>query len=180
MKLRAWPLAALVLALTAAQARAEAYLIPNLGVAFGDDVEDSKLSYGGSLAFAGEDGVFGFGLDFAYTPDFFGSGPGKNNVTTLMANLMLLSPGRARIYGSGGLGLLKTRVESVGGFLDADSNELGLNVGGGLLLVPGTLGVQGDVRYFRRLTDPEPDDEFDVALGNLSYWRAVGGLVIKF
>ena len=36
------------------------------------------------------------------------------------------------------------------------------------------------MRYFRNLTDPEPDNEFDVDLGSFSFWRATGGLVIRF
>jgi hypothetical protein len=89
-------------------------------------------------------------------------------------------PGRTRIYASGGLGLMKTRVEDVSGFFEVDSNELGMNVGGGFIFVPDRIGVQADVRYFRNLTDPEPDDEFDVDLGDLNFWRASVGIALRF
>ena len=176
-----WLLAAALLA-AAPALHAETYLTPFVGAAFSGDTDDSRLTYGGALAWAGESGVLGFEIEFAHTPDFFGTtGVGNNNVTTLMANLMLLSPGQVRIYGSGGVGLLRTRVEDVSGFFEIDSNNFGLNVGGGVLLFPGeSIGLRGDVRYFRNLTDPEPDDEFDIELGGLNYWRASGGVVLRF
>lgn len=164
----------------AAPLQAQVYLTPNVGVVFGGDTgDDSKISYGGTLTFAGD--LIGFAVDFAYTPDFFGSDRlTDNNVTSLMGNLVLLSPGRTRIYGSAGLGLMKTRVADVDQFFDIDSNELGFNVGGGILFVPDRIGFQADIRFFRSLTDPEPDDEFDLDLGGFNYWRASGGLVIRF
>jgi opacity protein-like surface antigen len=175
-------LVAVALLVSAPAARAETYLTPFVGAAFSGDSDDSRLTYGGALGWAGEGGVLGFELEFAHTPDFFGTTAlGNNNVSTLMGNLMLLSPGRTRIYGSGGIGLLRTRVEDVSGFFEIDSNNFGLNVGGGVLLFPGeSVGLRGDVRYFRNLTDPEPDDEFDIDLGGLDYWRATGGVVLKF
>jgi hypothetical protein len=162
-------------------AHAEGYLTPNIGLVLGGDTDDSKASYGGTLTFAGE-GLVGFAVDFAYTPDFLGTtGLGNNNATTLMGNLVLMTrPARTRIYASGGLGLMKTRVEDVSGFFEVDSNELGINVGGGFVFVPDRLGVQGDVRYYRQLTDPEPDDEFDVDLGDLNFWRVSAGIVFRF
>ena len=54
-------------------------------------------------------------------------------------------------------------------------------MGGGILFMAGDhIGVQGDIRYFRQLTDPEPDNEFDVDLGSLDFWRATGGIAIRF
>ena len=121
-------------------------------------------------------------MDFAYTPDFLGTTAfGSNNATSLMGNLVLITrPARTRIYASGGLGLMKTRVEDVDGFFEVDSNELGINVGGGFMFVPDNIGVHADVRYFRNLTDPEPDDEFDVDLGDLNFWRASVGVAFRF
>jgi opacity protein-like surface antigen len=173
---------ALALHASAASANAGAYVTPFVGAAFGGRTSDSKVTYGGSLMFAGESGILGFAVDFGYTPHFFGSeGLGSNNVTTLMGDLVLLSPGRTRLYGSAGVGLLKTRVEDASGFFNVDSNELGFNAGGGILFMAGDhLGIQGDVRYFRQLTDPTPDDGFDIDLGNLDFWRATGGLAIRF
>jgi hypothetical protein len=166
----------------AAPASAQTYLTPFAGVAFKGSTDDSKLTFGGDLAFTGG-GPLGFSLDFGYTKDFFGSAPpvGDNNVTTLMGNLMLISSGRPRFYVSSGVGLLKTRVKDTAGFFDVGNTDFGFNAGGGIYVVgSGPFGVRGDIRYFRRLTDPEPDGEFDVAFGSLSYWRATAGITFKF
>lgn len=171
----------LLMSSLAAPASAQTYLTPHIGVAFGGSADDSKLTYGGDLAFTG--GLLGFSVDFGYTKDFFGeSSSGSNNVTTLMGNLMLLSPtNKVRFYASAGGGLLKTRVEGVEGFLDVSSNDWGMDAGAGLYVVGGgPIGFRGDIRYFRRLTDPEADGEFDVDFGSLHYWRATAGVTFKF
>jgi hypothetical protein len=181
---RFWIAAAFVLLITfvGAPANAQTYLTPHIGVAFEGPVDGSKLTYGGDLAFTGG-GPLGFSVDFGYTKDFFGEPApgGNNNLTTLMGNLMFITPGKARFYGSAGAGLLKTRVQDAEGFLDVSSNDWGMNAGAGVYIVGSSrLGFRGDVRYFRRLTDPEPDGEFDLDFGSLSFWRASGGLVIRF
>jgi opacity protein-like surface antigen len=180
MRLRSSLIALLVVA--APPLHADGYLTPYVGAGFGGRTDDHKLAYGGSLAFASERGVMGVGVDFGYTPDFIGTtGVGNNNVTSLMGNLMVLTPGRTRLYASGGLGLMKTRVEDAQGFFRVDSNDFGVNLGGGVMLFPGdAIGLRADVRYFRNLTDPEPDTEFDVDLGGLSFWQATGGITFRF
>jgi opacity protein-like surface antigen len=128
----------------------------------------------------------GFELEFAATPDFFGDGSGgvfsENNVLTGMGSLLLATPaGSLRIYIAGGAGLLKTRLEDPDQLLSVDSNDFGINVGGGLLIGLGDhVALRGDVRYFRDLQDDEPDGDFDLDLGNVDYWRVVGGLTLKF
>lgn len=162
-------------------------LTPNVGLAFGGITEESHLSYGADLSYFG-DGLLGSELSFTYAPDFFGGGEDPrlpdNNLATLMANLLLsgrVAEGRSRFYVSGGLGLVQTRIDETEQFLSVDSNEFGLNVGGGVLLMMGEhLGLRGDIRYFRALSDPEPDDEFDLDLADLDFWRATAGLSIDF
>ncbi len=170
-----------VLALgVAAPLQAQVYLGPNLGLPFGGDTRhDPKVSYGGNLTFTGD--VFGFSVDFAYLPDFFaGSDLRDNNVTTLMGNFVLISPGHTRLYASAGLGLLKSRVRNAADLFDVDTNQLGFNAGGGLLVVPAHIGLQADVRYYRSLTHPESQRGFDLDLGGLSFWRGYVGLVVRF
>jgi opacity protein-like surface antigen len=172
---------ALAFTLASGSLHAETLLSPSVGLAFGGKTDDSKLTYGGTLTLKGS--LVGFAVDFGYTPDFFGSGPlGNNNLVTLMGNLVVMSPGPVRVYGSAGLGLVKSRVEDAAGLFEVDSNELGFGVGGGLLIFPsdGNVGIHGDIRYFRSLTDPEPDDEFDVDLGDLDFWRGEVGITIRF
>jgi hypothetical protein len=171
----------LLFALATGSLRGETLLSPSVGLAFGGNTDDSKVTYGGTLTFKGS--LVGLAVDFGYTPDFFGSASlGNNNLVTLMGNLVFMSPGPVRLYGSAGIGLVKTRVEDAAGLFDVDSNELGFGVGGGLLIFPGdgSVGIHGDLRYFRSLTDPEPDDEFDVDLGGLDFWRGQVGITIRF
>jgi hypothetical protein len=163
-------------------ADAQTYVTPFVGGAFGGSTDDTKLTFGGNISFLGS-GVLGFGLDFGYTKDFFGDSFDNNNVTTLMGNLILSNPssGGTRLYASGGVGLLKTRVESASRFLDVNDNDWGMNVGAGFYLAGDKgIGLNGDIRYIRRLTDPEPDGEFDLDLGSLRYWRATAGVSFKF
>jgi hypothetical protein len=172
---------ALAFVLAAGTAGAETLLSPTVGLAFGGNTDDSKITYGGTLTLKGS--VFGFAVDFGYTPDFFGSAPGgNNNLVTLMGNLVVMSPGTIRLYGSAGLGLVKARLEDAAGLFELDSNELGFGAGGGILILPGGghVGFQGDIRYFRNLTDPEPDHEFDVDFGSLDFWRGQVGLTFRF
>jgi hypothetical protein len=163
-------------------AEAQTYLTPFVGGAFGGSTDDSKITYGGNISFVGG-GPVGFGVDFGYTKDFFGSrfDEGNNNVTTLMGNLIFITPGKPRFYASGGIGLLKTRVADASSFLDVDSKDWGMNAGVGVYLIgDGAIGFNGDIRYIRRLTDPESDGEFDLDFGSLKYWRATAGVTFKF
>jgi hypothetical protein len=173
----------LTLCALSAPARAETALTPFIGLAFGGRAEDSSLSYGGALSFRGDGVGLGFEVDFGYTPDFFGeNGFRDNNVTTLTGNLLFVAGGGvARFYLVGGGGLLKTRVSDVDGFFDVDSNDFGFDVGGGIEVgLGGALGLRGDLRYFRALTDPEPDDEFDIDLADLDFFRGTIGLSLRF
>jgi opacity protein-like surface antigen len=176
---------AVLFVLGAGSARAEAILTGFGGAAFGGVTDRTRGTYGAALGFLGG-GVLGFEFEFATVPDFFGPGDGDvftdNNVVTLMGSLMLAAPaGPVRIYGAVGAGLMKTRLADGDRLFDIDSNDFGMNVGGGLIIYfSDHVGLRADGRYFRDLQDPVPDNEFDIDLGNVDYWRAVGGLTFKF
>ena len=168
-----------------AVARAETLLTGFAGVAFAGATDSSRGTYGGSLGFLGHGG-FGFETEFATTPDFFGRSSGSsvftdNDVLTLMGSFLIATPGNVRFYGAVGGGLMKTRLADPSRLLSVDSNDFGINIGGGLL---GSLGehvaLRADIRYFRDLQDPDPDGAFDLDFGNVDYWRAVGGITLKF
>jgi opacity protein-like surface antigen len=159
------------------------------GEDFGDEFE-RKVNYGASLAWMG-DGKIGFEVDFGYSPNFFGVSTddddfdlaGDGNVTTLMANLIVGAPfGGVRPYASGGVGLIKQRVDDAGQFLgEIDNTNFGFNVGAGVTgFVTDNLGIRGDLRYFRSLRDNEPDDEFDVAVSDFRFWRGTVGVTFRF
>ena len=194
-----------VFAAAPAKASADWLFTPYFGVNWGGsagftdfagDFEDEferKMNFGASLSWMGA-GALGFEVDFGYSPNFFqnttGDGDfefGDSNVTTLMANLKVGAPfggqsgGGIRPYASGGLGLIKSRIDDADDLFEVNSTDWGLNVGGGVAgFFSDKLGVQGDVRYFRSLQDNEPDDEVDVALGSFSFWRGTVGLVFRF
>ena len=162
---------------------------------FGDfeDEFEKRVDFGASLAWMGA-GIAGFEVDFGYSPNFFEPTEGDldfdfgdSNLTTVMANVVLGAPigGQTgpglRIYGSGGVGLIRSNIDAFGDFLEVTSNDWGFNVGAGMTgFFTDTIGIRGDVRYFRSLQDNEPDDEFDVALGDLRFWRGSVGITFRF
>lgn len=176
---------ALVLLLGTGAARAETLLTGFGGAAFGGATDRTRGTYGASLGFLGH-GVFGFEAEFATTPEFFGNAEEDvftdNNVLTMMGSILLAAPaGPLRIYGAAGAGLLKTRLADPDRLFNIDSNDFGINVGGGILIFPSDhVGLRADVRYFRDLQDAEPDGGFDLDLGRVDYWRVVGGITFKF
>ncbi|MGH9889567.1 MAG: outer membrane beta-barrel protein, partial [bacterium] len=101
----------------------------------------------------------------------------------LMANVLLGTRfGRSgRLYATVGAGLLKSHVKDADEFFDVSSSDFGVNGGVGAMgFFGGNLGLRADVRYFRNLSDPQPDNNFDVDFGDFSYWRGTAGLVIRF
>ena len=181
-------------ALAAPDARADNYLTGFGGIVFGGDLasgpaDDFDLGnrhgvYGASIGAIGS--PLGFELEFAYSPDFFGSNRAvlpKNNLVTLMGNIVLSGHmgDRSRIYASAGGGLMKSSVDDAGDFFDVGGNDFGANAGVGLLAGVGdNLAIRGDVRYFRNLGDDQLDNDLDINFGSFDFWRATGGLSLRF
>jgi hypothetical protein len=174
---------AVLLVLGGGHAFAETLLTGFAGAAFGGSTARSRGSYGGAIGFLGH-GPVGFEIEFGVTPDFFGESTGviftSNNVVTGMGSLLLATPGAVRIYVAGGGGLMKTRLEDPDSLLSIDSSDFGINAGAGLFVNLGDhFALRGDVRYFRDLENHEPGG-LDLDLGHVDYWRAVGGLTLRF
>ena len=198
-------LALVVSAAAPAKASADWLFTPFIGMNWGasvtfadqfgdfDDEFEKRGTFGASLAWMGG-GMAGFELDFGYTPNFFesteGSGDfsyGDNNLTTVMANVTVGAPvggtsgAGIRPYASGGLGIIRSRIGDAEDLFDVSTNDWGFNVGAGVAgFFTDNVGFRGDVRYFRSLADNEPDDELDVALGNLQFWRGSVGITFRF
>jgi len=198
-------LAVATVVLTPGRAAADWYFTPFVGGVFGgnatfrdfdgdfDDALEKRVNFGAALGWMGN-GIIGFETDFSWTPNFFEvtDGPGDfdfgdSNVTSLMGNLVVGAPigGQTgpgiRPYASGGIGLLRARVDGGDFFDDLTRNDLGVNVGGGVHgFFTDNIGVRGDIRYFRSLNDDEPDNEFDLGLADFHFWRATVGLTIRF
>jgi len=188
-----------------AKASADWLFTPFIGMTFGgsatfneagfdfEDKFEKRGTFGASLAWMGA-GIAGFEIDFGYTPNFFESTEGDidfefgdNNITTLMANLVLGAPvgGQTgmgiRPYASGGLGIIRSRIGDAGDLFEVSSDDWGFNAGAGVAgFFSDNVGLRGDVRYFRSLQDNEPDDEFDIALGSFRFWRGSVGITFRF
>lgn len=182
-------LAALVFA-APAPARADWLFTPFVGANFGGDTIDTSAAYGASFGFMGA-GIFGLEAEFSYAPNFYQNEPTfDGNVTSLMGNVIIGAPiggggGSVRPYVSGGLGLLRSRVDDASGFFDnISNNSLGMNVGGGVMgFFTDHVGLRGDIRYFRSLQDAgdnEGVDLGDVRLGKFDFWRGSVGVAFRF
>ena len=158
-------------------------LTPFIGPSFGGNLDTTRTSYGATLGFTARG--FGFDVDFGMTPNFFGktSVVSDSNAVTLMANLKL-APSIHRTgvkpYLSGGVGLIRTRLDTNAVFDNITSNDWGLNLGFGVggYFTP-HVGLLGDVRYFRAFRDVDVRG-LSIDLSSFDFWRATMGLSFKF
>jgi opacity protein-like surface antigen len=188
----------------ATPASADWLLTPYLGITFGggatfgdvgtfDDNFERKVTYGVNATWMGA-GIIGFEVDLGTTPNFFentsGIGDfdwGDSNMTTLMGNLIVGAPigGQSgvglRPYGSVGIGLLRSQVKSTGLFNDLSTNDLGFNAGVGThIFFSDSVGLRGDIRYFRGLQSDNNADVFELGLDDLDFWRGTVGVTFRF
>lgn len=188
-------MAALVLALLPATARADWLFMPNIGAGFGGDASGREhLTYGASIGWMGA-GVVGWEADFAYTPEFFEGddddpdffNTGDSNVTTLMGNVIVgvpvggqTGPG-VRPYLAGGAGLMRTRVEDAAELFEIDNNNFGINFGGGVMgFATDNVGFRGDIRYFRAFGEDETNEGIDFDFSDFDFWRGTVGVVFRW
>ena len=185
--------AALLVVLAPGTARADWLFTPNIGTSFGGSASGNEhLTYGATIGWMGA-GIFGWEADFAYTPEFFEAGDGdidpidNSNAVTFMANAVLGIPvggqrgGGFRPYISGGAGLLQTNVQDSEQLFEVNNSDFGVNIGVGAMgFVSDHVGIRGDVRYFRSLSDPNEDNEFDVDFGNFDFWRGTAGITFRW
>lgn len=191
--MRKYLLSCAILAATVlpASAQTEGLLTPFIGVAFDSPVDDqNRLVYGGALGFAGP--IVGFEVDYGYSPNFFeaadefGSFGREGSVTTLMGNVLLSLPNRqVKPYFTAGLGLMRTNLTFVDFFDDVSRNDLGINIGGGIMVFLGeNVAIRGDLRQFRNLTNDDPGDDLpepgDFDLGDFKFWRGTAGVTFRF
>jgi opacity protein-like surface antigen len=172
-----------------AQARADWFFTPYVGANLGGDTEENSVNFGGSLGFMGA-GVFGFEVDFGYSPDFWANElvpTFDGNVTSLMGNLIVGIPiggqtgGGVRPYVSGGAGLLRSKLDDVDDLFDVDENSFGVNAGGGVMVFfSDNVGARGDLRYFRSLQGDDDEDDLDLSFGSFDFWRASVGITFRF
>jgi len=190
--LRHLSVAALLLAVTSAPARADGLIVPFIGYNFGGDsggdclsltnCKEKRTNYGVSLVSMGP--VFGLEEDLSYAKNFFGDTPGQgNSVFSAMTNFMIgVGSGPVRPYAVGGVGLIRSHVSSLTGSItglgDRDSNAFGYDLGFGLTGMFGShFGIRGDVRHFHTFQDL---NLFIVQGQKLDFWRGSVGLALGF
>lgn len=194
-------ISALSLLLLPASANAQSWFFsPYIGGNFGgnadfgdfpdaDDEVERRMDFGASIGWVPN--VVGFEFDFGYSPNFFEDTAGDrnfefgdNNVTTAMANVIIgAAPGSGfRPYASAGVGLIRASVSSATGlFNDLSTNDLGINIGGGIgAQFTDNVGLRGDLRYFRSVQDNEADNDLDLSLGSFDFWRGSVGLTFRW
>ena len=101
------------------QARADGWVTPWIGSAFGSSIENGRGTFGVSAGGMGA-GVVGGEVDFGYNPSFFGTQTdfGNNSVLNFMGNVIVGVPiggthGKGlRPYVVGGVGLIRTQVDA--------------------------------------------------------------------
>lgn len=171
------------------EADAQGFISPFLGYNFSGDsgcpqitnCEDKHANYGVGLGALGS--IVGFEAEFAHTNDFFGDTPNAStNVLTFMANLMLAPKiGPIQPYGIGGVGLIRTSVESAGA--DQDENQFGYDLGGGLIaFFSAHIGIRGDVRYLHsfQILDTSRFPNLPIRETKLNFGRFSIAAVFKF
>ena len=156
----------LLLALLPVSASAQNWFVsPFVGANFGgsaafgdfpdaDDEVERRMDFGATIGW--NPNVVGFEVDFGWSPNFFEDTAGDrnfefgdSNVTTLMTNLLFSGPPGTgvRPYLSTGLGLIRANVDRDGLFNDLSTNDLGVNIGGGLNgQFTDNVGIRGDIR----------------------------------
>ena len=150
-------------------ARADGFVVPwiggNSGVPGG-----SPIGFG-AAAGASAAHIVDFDVEFGYSPSDPGSGHWRSLLTT-MGDVTLGVPFgrrdgiRFRPYIAGGVGLIRSRVDSLFVRDVVTRDDLGTALGGGVIVYPvHHLGVRGDIR---RLFDGHGTD----------YWRTSIGLVV--
>jgi hypothetical protein len=166
-------------------AHAEAYISPFVGVVFGNNSGDGKVAVGLDAGWLAS-GIFGFEFDFGYVPDFFGDKGvlGANSVMDAMGNLIVSIPaggttgGGFHPYLTVGAGLLRTKLDGIAGTGSMTNNDLGMNAGVGANgYFSDHVGIRGDVRYFRNVTDSSEVNDLNIDFGGFHFWRASVGIV---
>lgn len=179
--------AALVLA--PAQARADGFVTPWVGSAFGSSIQNGQATLGVSAGGMGA-GIIGGEADFGWSPSFFGtkSDFGNNTVMNLMGNVIVGIPiggthgGGVRPYAVGGIGLIRTQID--GGTLanvSSSNNMFGWDAGAGVMgYFNQHVGLRGDVRYLRATSDLKSGiSSLDLDGNQLHFWRASIGVVFR-
>jgi hypothetical protein len=173
------------------QARADGFVTPWVGSAFGSSIQNGQTTFGVSAGGMGA-GIIGGEADFGWSPSFFGtkSDFGNNTVMDLMGNLIVGIPvggtrgSGVRPYVVGGVGLIRSQIDggSLTNFTNTQSNNMfGWDAGAGVMgYFNQHVGLRGDVRYLRATSDLKSGvSSLDLSGNQLHFWRASIGVVLR-
>ena len=166
------------------------------GTNFGQDVDDPRLDFGGTVGYLWNGNV---GVEFQanFSPGFHVEGgrsllfADEPAVNSYMLNVMgagrLGSEGQWQPYVSGGFGALTLRSEELD-FDDLEPNgqRWGTNIGGGVMgYGSNNIGFRGDLRLFHGFGNDEGSAEEDFTVGDeflsgLTLWRATAGVAFRW
>ena len=171
------------------QARADGFVTPWVGSAFGSNIKNGQTTVGVSAGGMGA-GIIGGEADFGWSPSFFGtkSDFGNNTVMNLMGNLIIGVPiggqhgAGIRPYVVGGAGLIRSQID--GGTIarvSSSNNMFGWDAGGGVMgYFSDHVGLRGDVRYLRAISDLTTNvSSIDFNGDKLHFWRATVGVTFR-
>jgi hypothetical protein len=182
---------AVAMVLAPMQARADGFVTPWVGSAFGSNIKNGQTTFGVSAGGMGA-GIIGGEADFGWSPSFFGtqSDFGNNTVMDLMGNLIIGVPvggtkgAGIRPYVVGGVGLIRSQIDggALTNFAPAQStNMFGWDAGAGVMgYFAQHVGLRGDVRYLRAMSDLTTNvRSIDINGDRLHFWRASIGVVLR-
>ena len=184
--------AAAALVLAPMQARADGWVTPWIGSAFGSSIENGRGTFGVSAGGMGA-GVVGGEVDFGYNPSFFGTQTdfGNNSVLNFMGNVIVGVPiggtqGKGlRPYVVGGVGLIRTQVDANSNLFRpaASDNMFGWDAGAGVMgFFNDHIGLRGEIRYLRGTHDMNTStgvNSIDFNGNKLHFWRPSIGVVFR-
>ena len=185
---------AVAVVLAPVQARADGWIAPWIGSAFGSNIDNGRGTFGVSAGGMGG-GIVGGEVDFGYNPSFFGTKTdfGNNSVINVMGNLIVGVPiggthgAGVRPYVVGGVGLIRTQIDGATGtnFLRPASsdNMFGWDVGAGVMgFFNDHIGLRGELRYLRGTHDMNSStgiNSVDFNGNKLHFWRPSIGVVFR-
>ena len=182
----------IALVLAPIQARADGFVTPWVGAAFGSSIENGRGTFGVSAGGMGA-GIIGGEVDFGYNPSFFGTQTdfGNNSVLNVMGNVIVGVPvggtrGKGvRPYLVGGAGLIRTQIDGAANssFLRpaSSTNMLGWDAGVGVMgYFNDHVGIRGEVRYLRAMQDwDRTSTSINLNGDRLHFWRPSIGVVLR-
>jgi hypothetical protein len=161
--------------------------------------DQSSVEFGGQIAYlwAGKIGaefLADFSPSFKVNSLLIADDPFSN---TSMFNVIAVAPfgsdWKVQPYVSGGIGIIHMSADVLnnpllvnGDTTNGSARRMASDLGGGLMWFGGTVGVRGDIRYFRTSTDdgvntdPVADRVASSFIDNLSFWRANIGVAFRW